>query len=142
MAAVQPKGKAAKFGTIGDTITIQVTAPVTEQQATTYVPGGRGEPKFFPSGDPIMDQVISGLDVNAASEEEAPSVIYVDKQAMRRAIGVALQAAGSNEIAVGSTLQVTFSGFGVGKNPANPPKDFTVQYWAPQATGGAWGAPA
>lgn len=135
--SIAPKGKALKFNSKGDSHTFVING-VTERQATEYVPGGQGAPKFFPSGDPIMEQVITGLDVNAASEEEAAVALYVDKKLMRQAIGKALVAAGVGEPQVGGTLQIAFSGYGVGKNPANPPKDFTAQYWAPQAQGGSW----
>ncbi|WP_346921366.1 hypothetical protein [Glutamicibacter creatinolyticus] len=136
--SVQPKGKGLKFQKIGDEHTFQITG-VTERQATEYVPGGQGAPKFFPSGDPIMEQVITGLDVNAASEDEAAVALYVDKKLLRQAIGRALLEAGVNEPQSGGTLRVRHSGFGVGKNPANPPKDFEAQYWAPQAQSGTWG---
>lgn len=137
--SIKPKGKAVKFSTVGDSITMQITDS-TEQQAREYQPGGGGALKFFQkSGDPIMEQVLSGLDVNAASEEEAAVVLYVDKVLMRQAIGKALVAAGVGEPAKGGTLQVKFSGYGVGKNPANPPKDFEATYWAPKAAAGAWG---
>lgn len=140
MNAVKPKGKAAKFATVGDSVTIQLTSEVTEQQARTYVPGGQGEPKFFPkSGDPIMDQVISGLDVNAETEEDAPTVIYVDKPAQRQAIGKALLEANVDNLHTGGTLELTFSGYGVGRVASQPPKAFTAKYWAPQAAAGSWG---
>lgn len=139
VAAASPKGKGIKFQSVGDSFTFQINAPVTERQATEFQPGGGGALKFFPSGDPIMEQVITGLDVNAESEEEAAVALYVDKKLLRAAIGRALIEAGVNEPQVGGTLQVTFSGYGHGQNPSNPPKDFTAKYWAPQAAAGSWG---
>lgn len=137
--SIQPKGKAIKFSKIGDSATFVIN-DVTERQATEYNPNGPGAPKFFPkSGDPIMEQVITGLDVNAASEDEAAVALYVDKKLMRQAIGKALVAAGVGEPAKGGTLQIKFSGYGVGQNPSNPPKDFEATYWAPKAASGAWG---
>lgn len=136
--SVKPKGKSVKFQSVGAEITMQITG-VSEQQATTYNLNGPGEPKFFPSGDKIMDQVVSGLDVNAESEEEAAVVLFVDKLAMRQAIGKALIAKDAGEPLPGGTLRIKFTGFGVGKNSANPPKAFEAEYWAPQAAAGSWG---
>ncbi|GAA1411805.1 hypothetical protein AUR04nite_00840 [Glutamicibacter uratoxydans] len=136
VAAATPSGKYAKFKTVGDSITLKITGKVTERQQREY---GTNEPKTFPSGDPIMEQLIPGLDLNAPSEEEAPTVLCVDKKTMRAAIGKALIEKNVGEPQVNGTIKVTFSGYGVGKNPSNPPKDFTAEYWPAQAAAGAWG---
>lgn len=135
--AAAPTGKFAKFNQPGDSITIQVTDKWSERQHRTF---GTNEPAFYPkSGDPIMDQWIPGMDVNAESEADAPAVIVVDKPKMRQAIGKALLEAGVNEPQIGGTLQVTFTGYGVGQNAANPPKTFEAKYWPAQAASGVWG---
>lgn len=141
--AVAPKGKALKFNELGTEHTIQLTEPYTERQATEYVPGGgQGAPRFFPSGDPIMEQIITGLDYNAESEEEARAVMYVDKPAMRRAIGLALKEAQVDDLATGGVLTVKFSGYGVARGGNQPPKEFEASYVAPEAPDNAWGSDA
>lgn len=139
--AVAPKGKALKFSEVGTEHTIQLTEPYTERQATEYVPGGgQGALKFYPkSGDPIMDQIITGLDYNAESEDEARAVMYVDKPAMRRAIGIALGEAEADDLRTGGVLTVKFTGYGVAQGGNNPPKEFEAKYVAPEAPGDAWG---
>lgn len=143
LAAVTPKGKSVKLPSVGSSFTGIISGPVTEQQETEYKPGGGGPLKFFPSGDPIMEQLIPMDDVTAASKEEAASTLYVSKQRMRAAIGRALQEAGVSDLQVGGTLQVTFTGYGTGKNPANPPQEFEAKYQPPAPpAGGTWGGSA
>ena len=140
--AASPRGTILKFNEVGTEHTIQLTEPYTERQATEFVKGGgRGAPKFFPSGDPIMDQWISGLDYNAASEEEAQAIIIVDKVAMRRAIGKALGEAQADDMTTGGVLTVKFTGYGVAQGGNQPPKEFEATYIPPAAPDNAWGSP-
>lgn len=138
VAAVTPKGKSVKFVSVGDEFTGKISAPVVLKQATEF---GSNAPKFYPkSGDPIMEEIISLLDLNAPSEEEAPSTLYVSSPKMRQAIGEAILAAGATDLQVGGTLQLKFTGHGTGKNPSQPPKLYSARYAPPAPpAGGSWG---
>lgn len=130
-------GKFVKFKQQGDTFTGIISAPVVMKQATEY---GTKAPKFFPSGDPILEEWINLDDVTAPTKEEAASTLVVGYQAMRKAIGEAIIAAGATDLQVGGTLQVTRTGYGVGKNPSNPPISWSARYEPPAAPAGSnWG---
>lgn len=140
VAAASPKGRTVKFANIGDEFTGIISAPVVLKQATEF---GTGALKFYPkSQDPIMEEVISLDDVSAPSKEEAASTIYVSSPKMRQAIGEAIIAAGADDLNVGGTLQLKFTGHGTGKNPSQPPKLYAAKYVAPAAPAGNWGGAA
>lgn len=140
-SAIAPRGKWLKFNQeVGQSHTIQITAPVTERQATEYVPGGgRGEPKVTKDGRPVMEQLIEGLDYNAESEDEAQAILLISKYAQRAAIGRALEAAKADNLEVGGVLTLTWTGYGQGKPGLNPPKSFEAEYTAPEPSGEEWG---
>lgn len=139
--AVQPRGTILKFKDVGTEHTIQLTEPYTERQATEYVPGGgKGSLKFFPSGDPVMDQWVGGLDYNAESEEDAKAILIIEKPAQRRAIGIALKEAQVEDLETGGVLTLKFTGYGVAQGGNNPPKEFEASYVAPEAPDNTWGA--
>lgn len=132
------KGKIIKFANIGDEFVGIISAPVTKRQATDFTTKA---PKFFPkSGDPIYEEWISLDDVTAASKEEAASTLIIDSQFKRAAVGKALIEAGVNDVAVGGTLALKWTGYGVGKTPSNPPKSWEARYQPPAApSAGSWG---
>lgn len=137
LQAAQPKGKYVKFQNVGDSITMEITSYV-KKQATEY---GTNELKFWPSGDPIYEEHISGLDFNAESEDEANVVLAVSKRLMRQRIGEALQKAGASDLLPGGILTVTYVGDGP-KNPkaSMPPKDFSAEFQLPEPANSSWGA--
>lgn len=135
LKAAQPNGTFLKFKDAGTEHTIQVES-VTERQATEY---GTNAPKTFPSGDPIMEQWISGQVWDEEKEDLVDATLVVSSPRMRRAIGRALIAEGASEPQAGGVLTVKFTGFGTGKNPANPPKEYDAAYQAPEPVGNPWG---
>lgn len=134
-------GKFLKFPTVGTSHTIKIER-VTERQATTYVPGGKGEPRYFPSGDPILEPYISGKSWSEA-EGEFDATIVAGSRLMQQAIAQAVKdVTGAATPQPGGVLTVEFDGYGQGKNPANPPKSYKATYKAPEPVGDAWGAAA
>ena len=142
--AAGPSGKFLKFPEVGTSHTIQITEKYTERQQreVVHVGGGKyqqGEPKTYKSGDPMLEYVIPGLDYNAESEEDAPSVLVVKQGRQMKAIGKALLEAGAADLEVGGVLTLTFTGYGQGANPQNPPKEYEASYAPPQPSGSPWG---
>lgn len=66
------------------------------------------EPKFFPSGDPIMGTRIH-LETNPG-DETSRVTLYAEKVNMLKAIAVAVRKAGKDDIAEGDDLAVTRTG--------------------------------
>lgn len=106
--------KAWKFDEAGTVHTGTIaTAPVARQERE-YVQGnpGGGDPKFFPSGDPIM-----GIVVEVQTTERDPSVedddgkrtFYVEGRYIKEAVRDAVRAAGAPGLQVGGQITVTFT---------------------------------
>lgn len=134
--SIKPRGNWLKFNQeVGQSYTIEVIG-VSERQARDFE---TKEPKTFKDGNPIMEQVIEGLDYNAESEDEARAILLIDKAAQRQAIGRAIIEADASDLEAGGVLELTWTGYGVGKNAANPPKAFEAKYTAPEASGNTWG---
>lgn len=102
----QPNPGAPRVGTI--------VAPPQARQERDYDknnPGG-GDPKFFPSGDPIM-----GILVEVQTNERDPSVedddgvrvFYIEGRYLKEAVREAVRTAGSPGLEVGGQLYVTFT---------------------------------
>lgn len=138
-ASSTTKGTIVKFKEIGDEFVGIISAPVTKRQAKEF---GTGTLKFFPSGDPIYEEWIALNDISAASEAEAASTLIIDSQFKRAAIGLALMEVGVDDLQVGGTLALKWTGYGTGKNPSNPPKSWAARYQAPAAPAGNWGGAA
>lgn len=140
--AAGPSGKFLKFPEVGTSHTIQITEKYTERQQREVVNVGgkwvQGDPKFWKSGDPMLEYVIPGLDYNAESAEDAPSVLVVKQGRQMKAVGKALLEADASDLEVGGILTLTFARYGQGANAANPPKEFEASYTPPQATGSVW----
>lgn len=135
-------GKTAKFLTVGATITGTISRPPHEQQQTEF---GSNTPATWPNGDPKM-QIVVNLDTAerdpADANDDGARTLYVSSSKMKRAIGDAIIAAGANDIEVGGTLTVTYTGTDPqSKNPANPAKLYSASYARP-ATPLAQQAPA
>lgn len=137
MDAIKPRGDFLKFKEVGTSHTIMVQG-FENRQATEF---GTNKPSTYPDGNPIYDQWISGQSWNE-TEGEHDAIIVVSSRNMRAAIGRALKAVGATEPQAGGVLTITFTGFGQGKNPANPPKEYEAEYQAPEPAGNPWGEDA
>lgn len=141
MDAIKPRGKylsLSKLANVGDSYTIQITDKYTERQQTDYA---TKEPIFSKkSGKPVTELLIPGLNYDAESEEDAPSILVIDKWRARQAVGHALKAADVNDLAEGGVLTITYKGLGLKAEGAiAAPKDFEASYTPPAPTGDVWG---
>lgn len=127
--AAQPSGDFVKLKNVGDSVTIGVTG-ITERQSIDY---NTKAPKFFKSGDPIMEQWVQGVKLDPDTYEAGENVVLiVDKKLLRERIGHAIKEAGGAMLEEGSVLTVTYKGDGVAaKGSSYPPKDFIVSYELP-----------
>ncbi|WP_053071745.1 hypothetical protein [Cellulomonas sp. A375-1] len=105
----------AKFAHPGDTITGRVVAPPQAYQEREYDknnPGRPGDPKYYPSGDPIM-----AVYVDLATDMRDPSIqdddgirrFYIEGRYLKADVRDAIRAAGAPGLEVGATLTVTFT---------------------------------
>lgn len=102
-----------KFNTVGDAIAGRIVSfedfQVTEFADDPKRGVKKGDPKVFPSGDPIL-----GVKVNLETEpgnEGSRVTLWVEKPAMLKAIATAFRQAGKTDVAVGDDLAVTFTGY-------------------------------
>lgn len=124
---------AASFQAFGDKYVGRITAIKQQQQTDPK----NGQPKFFPSGDPMMLWIITiqpsdgdpvALWAKAGRFEAAKGT----GQSMLAAIGTAVRDAGAQSLEVGAQLAVAFTGESEPKPGMNPAKLFTAQYQAPK----------
>lgn len=123
---------AFKFETIGDTAKGKVVRAEKRQQTDP-----EGNPKTFPSGDPMMQLVITiELDDGSETAIYAKGGKYDIAEGKGTAMLPAIQAAvQGQDFRAGGLLAVQYSGNGKKTNPAfSAPKLYTVQYKAPAIT--------
>lgn len=135
----------AKFDHPGTTVGGTITAPPRTKQEKEWNNVTRrsdGPPKFFPSGDPIMEVL-----VDVQTQQRDPSIqnddgirtIYISGKRMKDAVRDAVRQTGAARLEVGAELHVTFTGLGEAPSPgANQPKEFAVRY-IPAAQGAIFG---
>lgn len=124
MSALAPRAKypTFKFEQPGTTLDGIVSQPTEDSQVREF---GTDKLKFWPDGNPVMQTRIIVRD-------SAPSEWAVYAQGrMAKAITQAIVAAGAGDLEVGGHLQIRFTGYGTGKNPAMPPKEYTAKYAKP-----------
>jgi hypothetical protein len=121
MSALAPQAQypTFKFATPGTRIHGVVSQPPKDSQVKDF---GTQEPKFWPDGNPVMQTRVV-LRVSDGTEW----AIYAQGR-MAKAITAAIVAAGAGDLEVGSELEVTFTQYGEGKNPAMPPKEYGAVY--------------
>ncbi len=128
-------GKGVKFNEIGARITGKIAQLPFEKQATKF---GSQEPDTWPNGDPKMQVVVPLTDTNAPREDandDGDRTLYVSSTAMKKAIFAAISASGAQDVQIGGTLTVQYTGNDpASQNPANPKKLYQAQY-SPPATG-------
>jgi hypothetical protein len=119
----------AKFKEIGDAHAGRITA-IEERQQTDM----DGAPKTFDDGSPMMQWVISiqkedGDVVDLYAKGGNYKAESGSGESMSTAIGLALRAAGADEVVVGGELAVQFTGLGEAKK--GKAKLYTAQYRPP-----------
>jgi hypothetical protein len=131
--------KAAKFESIGDTITGKIISAEVAQQTDPE----SGAPKTWDDGRPVMQLVITlQTDAREDDDDDGQRRIYAKGgnyevasgkgTALLPAIREAIKKVGGKEIATGATLTVQHSGLGVQRRKAfNPPKLYVVKYVPP-----------
>lgn len=107
-----PKGW--KFDEPGTTRTGTIAEPPQAKQERDYDPSnpGGGNPKFFPSGDPIM-----GVHVVVQTDEHDPSIdgddgkrtFYIEGRYLKEAVREGVRNAGAAGLEVGGRIAVTFT---------------------------------
>jgi len=127
-----------KFVKPGDRVSGKITDLKVVQQ-TTYVPGGGvGEPKKWPSGDPMMQLNVTlqtDLRDPAIDDDDGKRRVYIDGRRIREAVQEAYTKAGAEGLEIGGTYTQTFTGYDPeSKNPANPAKVYEVVYAPPNPT--------
>lgn len=135
----------AKFDNPGTTVGGTITAPPRTKQEKEWNNATRrsdGPPKFFPSGDPIMEVL-----VDVQTQQRDPSIqnddgirtIYISGKRLKDAVRDAVRQSGAQRLEVGAELHVTFTGLGEAPSVgANQPKEFAVRY-VPAAQGAIFG---
>lgn len=96
------------------------TLPLTEY--------GSREPKIGQDGKPVMQILLTlATEVSADENHDARWRVYLDKPLLKSAVARALKAAGSQTLAVGDQLTVTFTGIRETRGGGSA-KDFTAEY--------------
>lgn len=123
-----------KFVKPGDKITGKITDLQVIQQRV-YSPGGLGELKTWPSGDPMMQLNVTlqtDLHDPGIDDDDGKRRVYIDGRRIREAVKEAFTKAGADGLAIGGTYTQTFTGYDPeSKNPANPAKVYEVVYAPP-----------
>lgn len=115
-------GTSVKFTTQNEEFIGQVSAPVTTVQDTVF--GSRDQLATFPNGDPKMKALVP-----LTTESGEQKTLHVPQGSrLQKAIGAALVAAGVNDLEVGGVLAVAWTGFAQGRNPAQPPREYSARY--------------
>lgn len=120
-----------KFTQPGDSVTGKITdLQVVQQRA--YSPGGVGELKTWPSGDPMMQLNVTlqtSLRDASIEDDDGKRRIYIDGRRIREAVKDAFTRVGEQGLAVGGTYTQKFTGYDPdSKNPQNPAKLYEVTY--------------
>ncbi|GAA1994228.1 hypothetical protein GCM10009799_20400 [Nocardiopsis rhodophaea] len=127
---------AAKFETLGATITGTITMPPEKQQQTDFT---TGDPLTWPDGKPKEQiKVVLSTDQRDPSDpyDDGKRAVYI-KSGMFKAVRVAVRASGAPGLEVGGTLTITYTGNGTPSRPGlNPPKQYEATY-APPSPGTA-----
>lgn len=125
---------AASFAQLGDKYVGRIVSMKQQQQTDPNT----GQPKNFPSGDPMMLWLIqlqpdTGDAVTLWAKAGRFTPVTGSGESMLGAIGTAVRAAGASSLEVGGRLAVAFTGESEAKAGRNPAKLFTAQYQPPTA---------
>lgn len=119
-------GSALKFEVQGQEIVAQISGPITTVQATEF---GSDKPATWRDGSPKLKALVP----LTTESGEAKTLHVPASSLLQKAIGAALAEAGASDLEIGGILGITWTGWGSGKNPANPPKSWAARYQAPEA---------
>lgn len=118
----QSTGSALKLDQKDVEVLVQITGETTTVQENVY--GSRDELAFWKSGEPKMKALIP-----VQNEQGEAKVVHVPQSSLlQKAIGAALGAAKVGDLEIGGLLALTWTGYGTGKNPSNPPKSYSARY--------------
>jgi hypothetical protein len=126
-------GSAVRFDAFGD----KCVGTITAMKETRQTDPKTGQPKFFPSGDPMTLWIITlqpdegGDPVSLWAKAGKFTAHKGSGDAMLVAIGKAVRAAGASSVDVGGHLAVAFTGESEPKPGMSPAKLFTAQYAPP-----------
>ena len=120
--------KAYQFPNIGDTCSGRVVSAQTKQQTNI----DDGSPRFFPSGDPMMEIVVT-----VEMDDGEPSTLYfsggnfeVAEGKGKSSLNALRDALDGRKLEVGGRLAKQYSGVGK-RGKGNPPKLWTCAYQPP-----------
>lgn len=122
-------GKAAKFPTIGSSITGTITAIHPPENQRDFETG-----QDIPGKTQVRIELQTELRDPEIEFDDGSRTLYV-RGWMKGSIGDALRKAGVNEPKIGGTLTVTYTEDGAASRPGlRGPKKYTAEYVAPQAS--------
>lgn len=128
---------AAKFDTIGTTVSGQITTPPRVEQQKDFT---TGEPKIWNDGKPMQQLVVTvatTLRDPDVSDDDGTRAFYI-KANMLKAVREAVRKSGAKGLEVGGTLAVTYTADGEStKRGFNPPKIYSATYTPPAAAAAA-----
>jgi len=114
-------GSAVKFAERDVEFVGQVSGPVVTVQDTVY---GSKELATWKDGTAKLKATVP-----LTTQSGETFTLHVPQSSLlQKAIGVALAQAGVSDLEIGGVLGVTWTGYGTGKNPSNPPKSYAARY--------------
>lgn len=130
-----PKIEIFKFGrNPGTSVSGMLVEDPQLVQQREYVEGSRepGPLKFWPSGDPVM-QVVLTLDtgLSESAGDDGLRKVYLSSRKQLEALGKAVAAAGVSEPKLGGQIKITFTSYGDPGPKGGVPKLYEVKYEAP-----------
>jgi len=114
-------GSAVKFQVKDQEFIGQVSGPVITTQDTVY---NSTELATWKDGSAKLKATVP-----LTTESGETFTLHIPaSSALHKAIGAALAAQGLSDLELGGVLGVKWTGYGVGKNPSNPPKSYEARY--------------
>lgn len=106
------KAPAVKFQSIGDAVAGRIV-DIEDYQETVFgtvtAQNPQGEPKFYPSGDPVMGVRVT-LETDPGNEGSRVTLWGQGKRLLQ-AISRAVKDSGASDLEIGGDLAVTFTGY-------------------------------
>lgn len=133
--------KSAKFNALGDVVRGTITDDPKVTQVVEFGDDGKptGEKKFWPSGDPMMQIVVTiQTDHRDPDDEddEGLRLLHITPR-IQPAVREAVKTAGAKGLAIGGLIAVQWSG-GTGHGKGNA-RQYTAAYQPPQVGGNLLG---
>ena len=119
--AAAASGSSVKFQTKGEEFIGQVSGPVVTVQDTVF---NSTELATWKDGTPKLKATVP-----LTTEAGETFTLHIPASSLlHKAIGKALAEKGLSDLELGGVLGVKWTGYGVGKNPSNPPKSYEARY--------------